>query len=112
MMANFALGLAREQEFQVAFEPGWVVASAVALDRRAVQNPLDPLTHARCGFRLVEPDRLQQRHYVNSGHLVDRLVDDRRCIGRNGRAPLLAMLNPPSMPSIKSVAISPKVGIR
>lgn len=77
MMTGLALGFARKQEFQVTFQPGWVVASAVVFDRCTVQNSCDPLPHAGRSFGLLQPDRQRQGNDVCGGDLVHRLVNDR-----------------------------------
>src|SRR5258708_5341600 len=85
-----------QQVVEVAPPPGGVLARAMAVHPRPIQYGFDPAADAASRLVLLGPDRLQDLHHQASVDVVDRqLADDRRSVGVESVAPLLAVLGVP-----------------
>ncbi len=87
------LGGLRQKLLKVAFPACRVVALAVAADSRPVEHRFDSAAHARGGFGLGLPDRLQHLEDVRQRDVAhQQFADVRVCVGLEGVRPLLPML--------------------
>src|SRR6516165_6055946 len=91
----------RQQVFEMALPPRWVLAHAIAAGRRPIQDALDAAAQPARGFWLLGPDRLEYAHdQCEVGRRDRQLTDYRIGITRQRCRPLRGMSRVPPASSL------------